>query len=206
MIPYNTLNDLVLKLKPYHLETNSLVTKSLSQAQSSHGKQIRDDGSSYLEQHIYPVTIGVVNYYENQNEIISPEVISGALLHDCLEDDLDIDDLKFVEIFGYELYKIVKPLTKEDYRTYPGKDKWKQKWNLDLFYVPGIKSASEETKIIKLADRLNNISCSKFLSLEKRDFYIKETEIFYLPLAKQYPYFFDRIKEKLDELKPNSKY
>jgi (p)ppGpp synthase/HD superfamily hydrolase len=69
----------------------------------------------------------------------------------------------------------------------------------DKKYYESLKMASEEVIIVKLADRLNNITRLESSPEEgKKERYIHETIEHYLPLAKKHSqYFFERITEEL---------
>ncbi|MDO8656919.1 MAG: HD domain-containing protein [Nanoarchaeota archaeon] len=206
-LPHATKEDLYQTLTTIHLGSDPLLFKALQQAESSHESQRRDDGNNYLTQHIYPVAIEVIHYYQTKSgeERLRPETIAGALLHDVLEDDENMSDTKFREKFGEEVYRLVKPLSKPDYRTYRGASKRDQKIAMNLEYRKIIQLAPHESKIIKFADRYKNI-CSVHASPKpgKIEDYIRDTEEFYLPLAKEEcVYFYERIKARIEILKEN---
>jgi (p)ppGpp synthase/HD superfamily hydrolase len=201
--PKTTRSELLSKLSSLGLGSDSLVAKALEQAFLSHSAQQRDDGASYLEQHVYAVTASIIEYCEKMQRVATPELIAGVLLHDALEDDDALTDDQFRQQFGNRVYEIVKPLSKPDYRKYPGRTKEDKKYALDRDYFVGLECAPEESRIIKLADRLNNISCIHLSPKRgKMDFYIKETEEFYLPFAKKVSeYYYSMIKGRVDMLK-----
>ncbi len=201
-----SLNELSDKLSSLSLLSNSLISNSLSQSIKSHSTQTRDNGDSYLENHIYPVTVHLIDYQLSLSNQVSPLLISGALLHDSLEDDKNLTDDQFIQNLGSELYNIVKPLSKPDYKNYQGSDRYQQKWNMSIDYVSLLHKSSMESKLIKLADRLNNVSNLSSVRDEKRQYYIKETEHFYLPLAKLNSlYYYDLIKTQIDNAKEKYK-
>ena len=200
--PHVTLDELTDRLVVIGLGSNKLVLKSIEQAKKSHGNQKRDQGTSYLEEHIYPVTLDVINYAMSNLIRLSPELVASALLHDTLEDDSDLTENAFRRKFGEKVYSIVKPLTKPDYKLYPGITKEEKKMALNASYFAILKKAHQEAKIIKLADRLNNLS-GIHLSPQpgKMEFYIEETKVFYLSFAKEVsPAYFERIKAKVEWL------
>ena len=206
ILPYATKEDLYQTLNHLHLESDSLIIMALQQVELSHGTQYRDDGNSYLTQHIYPVAIEVIHYYQqNEEERLRPETIAGALLHDVLEDDRNMNDEEFREKFGEEVYKLVKPLSKPNYHTYPGASKRDQKIAMNMEYRKIIRLAPCESKIIKFADRYKNICCVHTSPKPgKIEDYIRDTEEFYLPLAKEEcVYFYERIKARIEMLKEN---
>ena len=205
-VPNITRIQLLSRLSESGLDSNNLVRKALDQAFRSHHTQERDDGSSYLEQHVYAVTASIIEYRKNAQKQVTPELIAGALLHDVLEDDEKVTDDQFKLDFGDRIFSIVKPLSKKDYRKYPGETKRDMKYALNRDYFAGLERAPNEAKIIKLADRLNNIMCIHLSPKQgKLDFYIEETEKFYLPFAEKVsPYYYSKIEEQIDMLKASN--
>jgi (p)ppGpp synthase/HD superfamily hydrolase len=202
-VPNTTENELLAELSALALDSNILVRKALAQAFKSHHAQTRDDGASYLEQHVYSVTLSVIRYYRTSQKQVTTELVAGALLHDVLEDDADMTDEQFRKEFGEKVFSIVKPLSKPDYREYPGNTKEDKKYALNLDYFASLRGAPEESRIIKLADRLNNILCIHLSpKLGKMKFYVKETEEFYMPFAEEVSeYYYNIIDKRIEELR-----
>ena len=207
-VPHTSLETLMAKLAEVGLNSDELVLKAIEQAKKSHGSTKRDDGfRNYLEQHIYPVTLSVIEYFQKVRLQLTPELVSGSLLHDALEDDPNLNEECFRQEFGEEVYRIVKPLTKPDYKTYPGKTKKERKFALNEEYIKGIESAVFESKLIKSADRLNNVQCTQAgTKKEKLKFYIEETEKYYLPLIRGISsHFYIQVMETVELLKSRIK-
>lgn len=63
--------------------------RALAQANLSHAGQPRDNGESYLEQHIYPAALDIMRYYIEQGSPLGIVRAGGKLilLHDTVEDD-----------------------------------------------------------------------------------------------------------------------
>ena len=196
-------DELIAELSRVNLIPNFLIVKALNQAIKSHYKQKRDDGASYLEQHIFPVTKSIIEFCDDSAIIPSPELIAGALLHDTLEDDDGLTDEDFLRSFGQGVYDIVKPLSKPDYQLYHGETKKDKKKVLNKEYYVILESAPDESKIIKLADRLNNLLCLHLSPKKgKLDFYIEDTEEFYLTFAEKVSrYYYERIIAVIEKLK-----
>ncbi len=186
--------DLVALLRAERM-WNERVERAIEIAKEVHGDQKRDDGSPYLQQHVYPVTVTVLRirrllrsqvkeyrelFPDNDiwriNRCISKntreKMVLAALLHDVLEDS-DLDEDVLLREFGDEVYYMVRMLTKKR----PGE-------NYDEGeYYQRLMNAPRETRMVKLADRMNNLFCLQYTSKEKRQRYIKETIEHYLPLA-----------------------
>ncbi len=171
---------------------NDRVERAIELAKKSHWEQRRDDGSPYLEQHIYPVAAMMLwtralkgklldeyrsAFPENPAPNFSPhnlkDMVIVALLHDSLEDS-DIDENILKEEFGERVYRMVKILTK--------KRPWEESYSMEE-YMSKIINSSEEVRIVKLADRLNNIFCLQHTSEEKMRWYLDDTLRWYYPLA-----------------------
>jgi (p)ppGpp synthase/HD superfamily hydrolase len=206
--PYVTKRKLLKVFCDNNIVITKLLKRALRQAYTSHHEQKRDDNGPYLQQHIYPVVIDLIDYWKNNiSKVDIPEqLIIGAILHDTLEDDIEIGKRKFLKIFGTEIYDIVKPLTKPRHnRTLSEKDL--MELNHDLW--DGVKMHGGFTLLIKLADRTNNIE--GFLSFKDLDFpkfyrYIQEVEEDYLPYVKEHnDYYYKRLSTVVNELKKRNK-
>jgi (p)ppGpp synthase/HD superfamily hydrolase len=141
------------------------------------------------------------------------ETVSAALLHDTLEDDPRLTPEIFRKRFGLKIFMFVDPITKPDYKTFPGKTSWAKKWALDTPYVRRIMGSPIQVRLVKLADRLNNLISTHSMVAngavdgtgkisKKVIYYILETETFYLPLAKATSfYYYKRLRIHLEALK-----
>ncbi len=177
------------------------VEHAIALAKEVHWNQLRDDGSPYLEQHIYPV-VGMmlwiyslrgklwkeyINYFPDPADranVATPrrsrDMVIVALLHDILEDS-DIDERELKYTFGERIYEMVKILTKKR----PGVDKYSISE-----YMQRVCAAPRQVRIVKLADRLNNVFCLQYTDEEKRKRYLEETARWYMPLAKKTSAYF----------------
>lgn len=107
-----------------------------------------------------------------------------GLFHDLLEDtDTTYNDI--LKLSNKTIADAVKLLTKED--GYIMKQ-----------YIDRIEN-NEMAKMVKLADRLHNISETHLASEEFKQKYIKETIEWYLPLAKD-TVFEEDLKQELEKL------
>jgi (p)ppGpp synthase/HD superfamily hydrolase len=183
-IPHATKDDLLVAIGGVNLRDNDKVLLALEQAEMCHEKQERDDGSSYLEQHIFPVTILVIELAKDMDIPITEKLIVASLLHDAMEDD-DAFTEQVVELkFGEEILDILLPLTKKPLSEYKGDTDEEKKKDRNKYYLDGILKSPLESRIIKVADRLSNLMCLPVcIDLEKKRYMIKETKEYYLPLA-----------------------
>lgn len=144
--------------------------KAYDFAKKAHEGQYRDEGVPYIS-HIDGILDIFMNELGNKNWYINTVIC----LHDILEDtQYTYDDL--VSLFGQIYADDVQALTKEK--------------GMDVgAYIERIKSYrySSIVTLIKLCDRLHNVRSLKYIlnsNPDKVESYIKETENYYLPLAK----------------------
>lgn len=131
-----------------------------------HRGQERDGGGRYFD---HPREVSLILLRQG---LFDHEMIIAALLHDVMEDSfiLTWEDLEF--IFGSRVCGLVKLLTKE-----PGLPKEQ--------YFPRLLSGPPEAWLIKMADRLHNLSTLGSCTREKQIKQIKETREKYFPLCRQ---------------------
>lgn len=169
-------------LKGYSVGKNLPQMKmALSLARKLHDGQYRKDGSPYL-QHPLKVCSTLISY-----GIEDDVTLSAALLHDALEDCMENLPQQGEELctkyhLSTEVLDIVKLLTK---RSGLNDDE------LNVYF----KNIEENPKaaLVKLADRLHNSSTLYTFTPKKMRKYIRETDLFLLPMAsyckKFYPEF-----------------
>ena len=95
-----------------------------------------------------------------------------GLIHDLLE-DTDASEEEILSLTNEDVLKAVKVLTKD--KNYIMND-----------YINSIKE-NEIAKIVKLADRVHNLSEAHYASLEFISDYIKETREWYVPISYNTP-------------------
>ncbi len=126
-------------------------------------KELALDGSPlrYFE-HVRRVAIILMD----EVHIYDPDLIITALLHDALEDTADIDARVIEQFFGTEVARRVRLLTKDPKEG----------------YVDRLLAADEDTVLVKLCDRLDNLrsldGCDEAFQARQ----IMETRRDYMPL------------------------
>ena len=184
------------------LAESSVIRDALDQVLVSQGSQLADDGSLQIEQHIFPVALEVIRFLMDV-KMLEPEIVATALLHDVLEDDRSLDESVFRAKFGSRVYSNVKLLTKQDWESLPGGTDSEKKKLRDKIYYEKLAGAPYEVIIVKLADRLNNISrLDSSPEVGKMERYFQETVDYYLPLAEKHSKYFYR--KLVDELKKSN--
>lgn len=118
-------------------------------------------GATYFDGHVRKV-FGLVKQFDTRSKIGA-----AALLHDCIEDVDWVTYELLVEEFGKEVADLVNELTsKEDMIEIMGKSN---------YLLDKMSTMSDDALIIKLCDRLQNISDSYTASERFRSNYYRET-------------------------------
>lgn len=198
------------------VKIDSFVESAVELAEEVHGDLKREDNkSSFLETHIWPVTIDVIRHYKSAGKLLTTLQIVSAILHDVLEDDEKILDQYTSKSYGFDAYfrhrfgeytynvaTILKMIPLETYHQYD--EKLREHVRFQEYCTKLVKSAYD-VKIIKLADRLNNMNfVSQLPKNEKIKRYIREAEDFYIAFTLIHPStdeFYFRMRHLYDELK-----
>lgn len=150
-----------------YFENNQILSKMVSRAENvakeKHKKQFRKfDNNPYF---YHPKRVAeIISKYKKSKYL--PHLISAAYLHDILEDtDLSTKHLK--SLFGDLVTSIVKELTSDQKKI---NQFGKQKYLADKMI-----NMSSWALVIKLADRLDNLSDLNKASNDFKKKYIKET-------------------------------
>ena len=199
-----------------HIKVDSFIQNAIDLAEEAHSDLKRDDGkSSFLETHIWPVTIDVIRHYNTTNKFLTSLQIVSSILHDIMEDDEKILDLYASKSYGFDayfrhrfgeyVYAVSNTLKTKPLENYQGKDESEKQTSRFLDYCATLAKSEYDVKIIKLCDRLNNM---KFISQNPNSIkisrYISEAENFYIafsifpPTVKD---FYIKMKESYNELK-----
>jgi len=127
-----------------------------------HGGQMRKHGTPY---YLHP--LGVSNILKEKGFSLEYQVV--GLFHDLLEDtNATYDEIE--SLSSNKVLDAVKLLTKTD--GYVMSD-----------YINGIMS-NDMAKMVKLADRIHNLSEAHLAGVEFQNKYIKETKDWYVAMAK----------------------
>ena len=140
-----------------------MIISSLLFAKEKHEGQTRIGGKPYIS---HPVEVARIL---EEKGFLDDCYIKTALFHDLLE-DTDASEQEISFYGGEEVLTAVKLLTKS--KGYIMED-----------YIQAIRN-NPIAKMVKLADRLHNLSCAVIADEKFRKRYVKETEEFYLDLAK----------------------
>jgi (p)ppGpp synthase/HD superfamily hydrolase len=146
------------------------VARALEVAAEAHGGQTRDGGEPYI---LHPLRVALSLVEELGLE--DAEIVCAALLHDVLEDDEALTAEALGAEFGERIGGIVATLTKPQAAS---------RAEVNRIYFERLGHANEDVKLIKLADKLDNLrDCLNCPILAKRQRTATEARDFYLPLA-----------------------
>ncbi len=192
------------------------IEEAIEMVEEVHAGVKREDGtSSFLETHTWPVTLGVVKHYISANKFLSSLQIASAILHDVMEDNEKILDLYasktygfdayFLHKFGDYVYKAVMTLKVKPLESFSGSTEKEQKSERFFEYTNLLANANYDVKVIKLADRSNNM---RFIAgipgHEKINRYIREAEDFYIAyplLTPRMSDFYTKIRKGYEDLR-----
>lgn len=185
-----TDNKYYNKLKPYlnHIEDRrlGLIKKAIDFAVKWHSGQSRLSGEPYIE-HVINVAIIVAQIG------LDHEAIIACILHDVLE-DTPARQAEIKKLFGGNVLRLVEGLTKLDRIRISSSWLWPIKTNyreVDRYENQAetlrkmFLAMSKDLRviIIKLSDRLSNLTSLQYLSKTKRERIAKETLDIYAPIA-----------------------
>lgn len=164
---------------------------ALAIARRMHEGQHRKDGTPYL---LHPLKVCSTLYsYGVKDDVI----LAAALLHDVIEDcqdKLPLGGKELISEYGLsvEVYEIVKLLSKESGLT---------DYELSI-YFDKIKH-NPKALLIKLADRLHNSQTLFTFSHDKLKKYIRETNMFLIPMARYGKSYYPKYANAFSMLKSN---
>lgn len=182
------LQNLIDKVKAYAPNANfDLIVKAYDLGKKAHEGQFRKSGEPYF---IHPIAVANI-LADMQMDI---ETITGALLHDVVEDtEYSIDDIN--EMFGKDVGILVDGVTKLGKIKYQTKEE-SQSENLRKMFLAMAKDI--RVILIKLADRLHNMRTLEYMDEEKAKYKAKETIEIYGALANRLG--ISRIKAELEDI------
>lgn len=148
------------------MDKNELITnKALEFAREKHKGQMRKNNTP-VEYITHPINVAnLVKKYANNAENID-DLVSSAYLHDTLEDTNTTYE-ELICNFGNIISNLVKELTNNDVL--------KKEIGKTKYLSMKMKSMSEDALIIKLCDRLDNVSSLYDTNKAFIDKYLRET-------------------------------
>ena len=153
-----TESQLLEKLATLGISRNSLILRAIAQTTKSHQDQVRGNGVSTVEGHVFPVALDFVEYREHFGRVIKPEEVVAALLHDVPEDDPSYPLSSVERDFGPRVTHLVAPLTKPPLELFPGKTRDDQSFHRLISYLLDLTDGPITSREIKVIDNTNNAS------------------------------------------------
>ncbi|MGI0069763.1 MAG: HD domain-containing protein [Nitrosotalea sp.] len=202
--------------KEAKIHVDSYIETAIQLAEEVHSGVKREDGSSsFLESHIFPVTMNVIRHYKWANKPMTTIQIVSAILHDVMEDNDRILDLHAAKSYGFEAYfshrfgdyvfKVATTLKTKPLEIYQGSNDKEQESERFREYCNVLLKSDYDIKTIKLADRINNMRfIAKVPDHEKISRYVREAEDFYIAYTIIEPRmddFYLEIRESYEDLK-----
>ncbi|HTW50843.1 MAG TPA: bifunctional (p)ppGpp synthetase/guanosine-3',5'-bis(diphosphate) 3'-pyrophosphohydrolase [Stellaceae bacterium] len=181
--------DLVDLVKSYDQDADeALLNRAYVYSMKAHGSQKRESGDPYFS---HPVEVaGLLAHMK----LDTYSIVTG-LLHDTIEDtEATLEDIE--RLFGPEITRLVDGVTKLS-RLELQSDQTKQAENFRKLVL----AMSEDIRVllVKLADRLHNMSTLRFINdAERRRRIARETMDIYAPLAERIG--MHRMKDQLEDL------
>lgn len=206
--------------KEAKIHIDSYIESAIHLAEEVHSGVRREDGtSSFLETHIFPVAMNVIRHYKRANKPMTTVQIVSAILHDVMEDNERILDLHASKSYGFDayfshrfgeyVYRASSTLKTKPLEIYPGLTDKERELERFREYCNVLTKSDYDVKVIKLADRLNNMRfISKIHGHEKVSRYMKEAEDFYIAYTIIEPRmddFYSEIREAYEDLRKTEK-
>ena len=198
------------------IKADSFVEGAMDLAEEVHSGVKREDGkSSFLETHVWPVTIDVIKHYQKTNKLLTTLQIVSSVLHDVMEDNEKILDLNASKAYGFDayfkhrfgdyVYNIAMILKTKPLENYFGTNNEERQTARFFEYCTDLTKSAYDVKIIKLSDRLNNMKfVSQIPGHNKIERYLQEAEDFYIAFSIFPPTvneFYTKMRQAYDELK-----
>jgi len=154
-----TLQDLLNKLREYNPEEVEIVKRAYEYADTLHKGQMRQSGEPYIS---HPLNVAYILAEMHADR----DTICARLLHDTLEDTNTTYE-ELICNFGNIISNLVKELTNNDVL--------KKEMGKTKYLSMKMANMSEDALIIKLCDRLDNVSSLYDTNKAFIDKYLRET-------------------------------
>ena len=181
------LKDLLDKFGKYSKQKPELLKKAYEFSQKAHLNQKRFSGEMYFT-HCQAVSDILLDFKMDM------QTVAAGLLHDVIE-DTPVTHEEFKEEFGEEVYNLVIGVTKIAALKFSShSDAQAENWRKMLLAT----ARDIRVIIIKLADRIHNMSTLNYMPKEKQIEISHETLSLYAPLSQRLGMF--NIKSQLEDL------
>ncbi len=163
------------------------IKRAFELARVSHGEQLRKSGEPYVT---HPLEVATIAARLGMDEV----TVVGALLHDVVE-DTDVTLAEVEELFGSEIAHVVDGVTKLDGVKFYSKEEQQAATMRKLLFAI---AQDVRVLIIKLCDRLHNMTTLAVLPPEKQARIAQETLEVFAPLAHRLG--MQEVKTQLEDL------
>ena len=153
---------------------------ALDFAIDAHDDQWRRSGEAYI---MHPCSVAKI--LAEEMDVVDPEILSAALLHDTVEDVEEVTTALVGEKFGSYVAAIVEGCTKVT-KDSSDKQTLSKKVHQKIFSGAALRP---EVMLVKLADRLHNLRTLAAMPKRKRQKISDETLDIYAPLASVFGLF-----------------
>lgn len=198
---------LLLSIEQFRVLDKVMLAKALTLAEETHARETRrptkdsqNQGAPYI---VHPMRVALI--ITEELELREPIAVAAALLHDTVESSKGKVSIALIEeMFGRPIAMMVAILTKPAMHNASQAEK-EQKLKI---YHERIVQASVETKLVKLADRLDNVrDAANILDKGFQLRYLEQTRDFYLPIADNCDsYLYDELAIACEKLEHELKY
>ena len=151
--------------------TNMILAPWIQKASALIGVHRKVGGNQF--RHCMASMIILIDYH-----FIDNVMLKASIIHDLFEDfePADPDSIKSVDKDGEEVLNVVTELTHD-----------KKKETKDEYFQRLVSNSSSKAKIVKLADRISNLTDLHLFVFTKKktEEYLKETEKYILPMLEQ---------------------
>ncbi len=155
-------------------EVSQVFWNALDFAFAAHGDQWRRSGDPYI---MHPCNVARI--LAEELDILDPEILAAALLHDTIEDVESVTKEGLVKQFGGKVAAIVDGCTKVTHFS-GDRQNFKKRVHRKIFSGA---AARPEVMLVKLADRLHNLRTLSSMPRHKRQKIAAETLDIYAPMA-----------------------
>ena len=165
-------DEIIKLLRKATKKDEELIRRAYAFSEKAHEGQKRYSGEPYFN-HVLEVTKNLAQLG------MDPVTVAAGLLHDVLEDNVKLTENDLKKEFGDEILFIVQGITKLHRLKYRGLERHVE--SLGKFFIAVAENVN--IVIIKLVDRLHNVSTLEYVPEVKRRRIALETLEIYAPIA-----------------------
>lgn len=177
---------------PYH-EGALLVADAYNASKEGHRGSKRSRGERYFE-HCRAVAIILIDIVGVRDW----ETIAAALLHDHMEDCRGWTKARIQKKWGAEVAKLVAAVSMPE-GDFPDRETRMAAYHAQ--FLAAISGGNLRALMIKLADRLHNLSSCESVSYERQWRMVDETEELYLPLSEKHGILYRELSDMIASIR-----